>query len=160
MTTKFAKHTQHTYIYILQLMLIGGYNCGHAGVEFHQGYWRSRLLMRIVHRINTLRPRQNCHHFANDIFKCIFLNENVWPSLKISLKFVPEVRINNIPALIQAPSHYLNQLEQLERLRSEDTPRSPMITHTIDQFILNPMSVLLTSLYRIPSQNKVKAEKL
>ena len=27
-------------------------------------------------------------------------------------------------------------LEQLERLRSEDTPRSPMITHTIDQFIL------------------------
>ena len=52
------------------------------------------------------------------------------------------------------------KLEQLERLRSEETPRSPMITHTIDQFILNPMSILLTSLYRIPSQNKVKAEKL
>ena len=30
-----------------------------------------------------------------------------------------------------APSHYLNQLEQLERLRSEDTPRRLMITHTI-----------------------------
>ena len=29
------------------------------------------------HLINTLRPRQNVHHFA-DIFKCIFLNENVW----------------------------------------------------------------------------------
>ena len=39
-------------------------------------------------------------------------------------------------------------------------PRRPMITHTIDQFILNPMSILLTSSYRIPSQNKVKAEKL
>ena len=52
------------------------------------------------------------------------------------------------------------KLEQLERLCSEDTPRSPMITHTIDQFILNPMSILLTSLYRIPSQNKVKAKKL
>ena len=26
-----------------------------------------------------------------------------------------------------------NKLEQLERLRSEDTPRRPMITHTIDQ---------------------------
>ena len=25
------------------------------------------------------------------------------------------------------------ELEQLERLRSEDTPRLPMITHTIDQ---------------------------
>ena len=52
------------------------------------------------------------------------------------------------------------QLEQLERLRSEDTLRRPMITHTIDQFILNPKSILLTSSYRIPSQNKVKAEKL
>ena len=52
------------------------------------------------------------------------------------------------------------KLEQLQRLRSEDTPRHPMITHTIDQFILSPKSILLTSSYRIPSQNKVKAEKL
>ena len=51
------------------------------------------------------------------------------------------------------------ELEQLERLRSEDTPRRPMISHTIDQFILNPKSILLTSSYRIPSQNKVKAKK-
>ena len=27
--------------------------------------------------INTLRPRQNGRHFADDIFKSIFLNENV-----------------------------------------------------------------------------------
>ena len=52
------------------------------------------------------------------------------------------------------------QLEQLERLRSEHTPRCPMITHTTDQFILNPKSILLTSSYRIISQNKVKAKKL
>ena len=32
-----------------------------------------------------------------------------------------------------------DELEQLERLRSEDTPRRPMITHTIDQFMLNPL---------------------
>ena len=51
------------------------------------------------------------------------------------------------------------KLEQLEHLRSEDTPRCPMIIHTIDQFILNPKSILLASSYRIPSQNKVKAEK-
>ena len=38
---------------------------------------------------------------ADDFFKCIFLNENVWISISISLKFVPEVRINNIPALLQ-----------------------------------------------------------
>ena len=32
--------------------------------------------------------------------KCIFLNEYVWILLKISLKFVPKVRINNIPAVV------------------------------------------------------------
>ena len=51
--------------------------------------------------VNTLRPRQTGRHFADDIFKCILLNENAWISLKISLKFVPGVRINNIPALVQ-----------------------------------------------------------
>ena len=37
----------------------------------------------------------------DDIFKCISLNENACISLKISLKFVPNVQINNIPALVQ-----------------------------------------------------------
>ena len=39
--------------------------------------------------------------FPDDIFKCIFLFENVWIWIKISLKFVPKVRIINIPALVQ-----------------------------------------------------------
>ena len=43
----------------------------------------------------------NRRHFADDIFKCIFLNENVWIPTKISLKFVPKGPINNIPALVQ-----------------------------------------------------------
>ena len=51
--------------------------------------------------INTLRLRQHCCHFAYRIFKCIFLNENVWILVKISLKFVQKVPINNIPALVQ-----------------------------------------------------------
>ena len=42
---------------------------------------------------------------------------------------------------------YTFKLEQLERLHSEDTPHRPMINHTIDQFILNPNSTLLTSSY-------------
>ena len=50
--------------------------------------------------INTLRPRQNGHHFTDNIFKCIFLNENVWMSIKISLMFVPKGPINGIPALV------------------------------------------------------------
>ena len=40
--------------------------------------------------VNTLRPRQNGRHFADDILKCIFLNENVSIAIKISLKFVPK----------------------------------------------------------------------
>ena len=56
----------------------------------------------IVWSINSLRPRPNRRHFADDIFKCIFENENEWISPRISLKFiVPKVRINNIPALFQ-----------------------------------------------------------
>ena len=51
--------------------------------------------------INTLRPRQNGCHFPDNIFNCIFLNENVWISLEISLKFVPRRLINNIPALVE-----------------------------------------------------------
>ena len=51
--------------------------------------------------LNTLRPRQNGRHFPEDIFKCIFLNEYVWISIKISLKFVPWGPINNIQALAQ-----------------------------------------------------------
>ena len=47
-----------------------------------------------------MRPRQNGRHFPDDIFNCIFLNENVWISNKISLKFVPKGQINNIPALV------------------------------------------------------------
>ena len=48
-----------------------------------------------------MRPRQNGPHLADDIFKCIFLNENGWISIEISLKFVPKGPINNIPALDQ-----------------------------------------------------------
>ena len=51
--------------------------------------------------LNALRQRQNGRQFPNDIFKYIFLNENIYISIKISLKFVPEGPINNIPALVQ-----------------------------------------------------------
>ena len=49
---------------------------------------------------NSLRPRPNRRHFADDIFKYIFENENEWISPRISLKFDPKFRINNIPALV------------------------------------------------------------
>ena len=62
--------------------------------------WKFSLLLSF----NTLRPKQNCRHFADAIF----------PFLKISLKFLPKVWIDNIPALVQiivwpVTSNYLNQ---------------------------------------------------
>ena len=57
--------------------------------------------VRTFVRVNTLRLRQYGRHVSDNIFKCIFLNENVWISLKIWLKFVPKDWINNIPALVQ-----------------------------------------------------------
>ena len=51
--------------------------------------------------VNTLRQWQNGRHFPHDIFKWIFLNENVWISIHISLKFVPRGPITNIPTLVQ-----------------------------------------------------------
>ena len=61
----------------------------------------SYFLSCCVSEINTLRPRQNGRHFADDIFKCIFLNENVWILIKTSMKFVPRGPVNNILALVQ-----------------------------------------------------------
>ena len=48
-----------------------------------------------------MRPRQNGYHFWDGIFKCIFLNKNIWILFKISLEFIPKGQINNIPVLVQ-----------------------------------------------------------
>ena len=51
--------------------------------------------------INSLRPRRSRRYLADDIFKHIFLKENVRISIKISLKFDPKSPIDNIPPLFQ-----------------------------------------------------------
>ena len=62
------------------------------------GPWTDqRLLVGLVLMVNTFRPKQNDCYFAYETFKCIFVNENVWISIKISLKFIP----NSIPELPQ-----------------------------------------------------------
>ena len=60
-------------------------------------YW----VVWIMASFNTVKPIYDGHHFPDDILKCIFLNENVWISLTISLKCVRKFRINNIPPLVQ-----------------------------------------------------------
>ena len=63
--------------------------------------WAHKLFVKWLLGFNTLRPRQNGRHFPDDFFKWIFLNENVWISINISLKFVPRGPINNIPTFVQ-----------------------------------------------------------
>ena len=65
------------------------------------GQTKHTLVNLFRSEFNTLRPRQTGRHFEDAIFMCILLNENVWIPIKISLKFVPKGRINNIPALGQ-----------------------------------------------------------
>ena len=74
--------------------------------HFSHWYWPHHGFNQIVSfkrrpLTSTLKPRQNVDRFPNDIFKCIFLNENVWISIKISLKSVPKGPNNSIPALVQ-----------------------------------------------------------
>ena len=66
---------------------------------------------------NTLRPRQNARHFANDIFKCLFLNENIYILIEISPKLDTKGPINNVPALFQI----------MAWLRTDDKPLSETI---------------------------------
>ena len=51
--------------------------------------------------IKIMKLRQNGCHFADDIFKWIFLNENLWYSNEISLKYVPWGPFNNKLTLFQ-----------------------------------------------------------
>ena len=67
---------------------------GSPGAEHWQGNGQIRV-------VNSLRPRQNRRHCADNIFECNLLNENVWIMIKISLKFVPKGPNNNVPALVQ-----------------------------------------------------------
>ena len=87
--------------------------------------------MTVVFCIN-LRPRQNGRHFADDIYKCIFRNETVWISIKISLKFVPWGLINNTPPLVQ----------MMAWRRTGDKPSfEPMMAQCTDAYMNHPASM-------------------
>ena len=53
---------------------------------------------------NSSPPGQNGHHFADDIFRCVFMNEKFCILIQISLKFVPEGPIDYNPALVHIMS--------------------------------------------------------
>ena len=79
------------------------YNGWHVIIDWDNGLvssWKQFITWNNIAN-KAVRLRQDGHHFPDDIFKLIFLNENVWISIRISPKFVPKCPINNIPALVQ-----------------------------------------------------------
>ena len=100
----------------------------------------------VISSVNTLRTRQNGRHFVDDIFKCIFLNENVWTSLKISLKFVPNIWINNIPALVQIMAWRRPGDKPLSEPMMVRLPMHICVTQWVKFGILNPTCLFGDSL--------------
>ena len=72
-----------------------------CSVWLHILQYVAAATVTIMLSINTFGLRLNGQNLPDDIFKCIFLNENVWISIMIPLKFVPKGLINNIPVLVQ-----------------------------------------------------------
>ena len=94
----------HMYIYICisKLIIIG--STWSAPSHYLNQFWNIvnlNLRSELQWNLNTLRPRKHGHHFADDTFNRIFVNENVRIPIKYSLKCVPKGPINNIPALVQ-----------------------------------------------------------
>ena len=89
--------------------------------------------------LKTLRLRQNGHNFT-DIFKWIFLNENLWISLKTSRNFVPKGPLDN------------NSLVQIMAWRrSGDKPLSEsimvsLLTHIYASLGLDELSHMFSSI--------------
>ena len=94
---KFSIYACHIYRYLLGTL----YSCSDSNLlaEGHIVYKVQGHSKQII--VNTLRPRLNGRHVAHDIFKCIFLNENIWILTKISLSYVPYGLIDNMAALVQ-----------------------------------------------------------
>ena len=82
--------------------------CIYVKIKAVMSKWRS-FVIKVHLTINKLqfvekedcRPQIFNNNFGFWVFKRIFFNENVWISIKISLKFVPNGPINNITALVQ-----------------------------------------------------------
>ena len=112
-------------------------------------------------KINTLRLRQNGRHFANDLFKRIFVNEKVRIFVQISLKFILECPINNNQHWFRwwlgakkATSHYLNQwwssllmhiwVTRPQWVKSPDTTSCGMINFNIYNTCNNKKTIMIS----------------
>ena len=90
--------------------------------------------------VNTLRPRQDRRNFADNIFTCIFFNENCCILIKFSLKYVRKGPIDNNPALVQI----------MAWCRSGDKPLSePMMVSLPTHICVTRPQWVKSSLFRL-----------
>ena len=86
---------KNKYLHFLSL-LTTNYGAG----SWNPPPWKTRIHLSYM-TVNTLRPRQDGRHFADDSFTCIFFNENCCILIKFSLKYVRKGPIDNNRALVQ-----------------------------------------------------------
>ena len=64
----------------------------------HQYWWYGQEGMKqgqLLYHMFTMRPEQNWRHFTDNIFKCIFVRENVRIFIQISMKFDHNGSVDN-----------------------------------------------------------------
>ena len=62
--------------------------------------WNFYTEMSNIDPFNSSVPGQNGRHFTDGIFRCNFVNERFCILIKMLLKFVPKVSVDNNPALV------------------------------------------------------------
>ena len=79
--------------------------CKMSAILFRPQSWTLKLIfsqLLVCYWLTHLPLDKMAAILADNIFKCIFLNENDRILIQISLKFVPRSPIDNKPALVQA----------------------------------------------------------
>ena len=85
-------------------------------------------MKNIFHNLISSSPRQNSHHLADNISKCIFMNEKFYILIQISLRFVPKGPIDNKSAFVQVMAWH----------RAGDKPLpEPMLTQFTAAYMLH-----------------------
>ena len=116
--------------------------------------------------------KQNGCQFPDDIFKCIFLNEDVWISIKISLKFVLMGAKNDIPALVKIMAWHregdkplsepmmVSLLMHIFVTRPQWVKKKQLMALSQPNFIINPVHLELSHSYHsYQKQSKWKCEQ-
>ena len=95
-----------TKVFQFKILPISVQGCSRLPQSCFVSYWYQYccFMMGLQVMINTLRPRQNDHHFVADIFKCIFFNGILRILISMSLEFLTKGPIYNIPAW-RRPGH-------------------------------------------------------